>query len=210
MKGDSMKRVLLVMIVVFGLGQFVPSVAAQDTTPVPGPNAAKHLLSAKTLGKGWSLSQTVSPDVLVQYGFTMTPDSFREGAAGIYLGPQGAQVIFVSLLATSSHVAVRKSWDDASTILSGLGTMVSQDYQKAQDLSTAAPPDGCVEAKRTEGTENFTGLLSGATMCAIDPDLILIAITFGTVEAASGVAASDAVIESSLGIALKPTSTPAA
>jgi hypothetical protein len=140
--------------------------------------------------------------------FNMTPDSFREGAAGIYLGPQGARVIFVSLLATSSHVAVRKSWDDASKLLDEGGSMTSQDYTKVQDLSTVPPPNGCVEAKRTEGTENFTGLLSGGTMCAIDPDIILIAITFGSVGQDSGVAASDAVIEAALGIAPAPTATP--
>jgi hypothetical protein len=200
-------RAAVIMLFVATL-LFVNPALAQDTTPVPGPEAAKHLPAAKKLGKGWIISQTVSPDTLVQYGFRMTPDSFREGAASIYLGPQGAQVVFVALLATSSHVAVRKSWDDASTLLDEFGSTIAQDFQKTQDLSTASPPDGCVEAKRIEGTANLVLLPSGGTMCAIDPDLILIALTIGNVGANSGVAASDAVIEASLGVAPKPTSTP--
>lgn len=174
-------------------------VLAQDTTPVPGTEAAKHLPSAEDLGKGWSLSQTVSPDILISYGFTMSPDTFREGAARIYLGPNGSQVVVVSLLTTTSRVAVRKSWDDASKILDGLGSMASEDYEKTRDLESSDPPTNCVEAKRSVGTEQFVGLPVGATMCAVDPDGILVAITFGNVNGNEGAAASDAVIEIALG-----------
>ena len=60
-------------------------------------------------------------------------------------------------------------------------------------------PAGCVEAKRIEGIENFVLLPAGGTMCAIDPDVILIAVVLGDFADQSGVAASDAVIGVVLG-----------
>lgn len=200
----------VIAVTILGVLLFSSSAAlAQDKTPVPGPEATKHLPSAKELGKGWVLSQTVSPDVLSPYAFTMSPDTFREGAAGIYLGPQGAQVIFVSLLISTNRVAVRKSWDDSSKLLDAI--RMNQDYHATSNLATADPPTKCVEAKRTLGTEEMVGIPVGGTMCAVDPDGILIAITFGDVNGTNGVAASDGVIELALGVLpATPTPTPAA
>lgn len=199
------RRLVILFVTLLGIGIGSDSVSAQDVTPVPGPEAAKHLPDAKNFGTGWALAQTVSPDVLDLYAFKMSPDTFREGAAGVYLGPKGAQIIFVSLLTTNSRVAVRKSWEDASKLLDGIGNLASLNYEKTRDLTTAEPPTNCVEAKRAEAAEYFTGSIVGATMCAIDPDGILIAITIGDIGGSTGVTASDAVIE----VALTSKSTPA-
>jgi hypothetical protein len=204
-----MKRTFLVLVAAFMLLSTSTTAFAQDTTPVPGPEAAKHLPSAKLLGKGWVLSNTVSPDTLSPYSFTMSPDVFREGAAGIYLGPQGAQVVFVSLLITTNRVAIRQSWDDANKLVNGIGLFVNQDYSGTSDLEGQDPPKGCVEAARTIGSEQFIGLPVGSTICAIDPDGILVAITVGTVSGNTGTTAADAVIESAINkTAVVPAETP--
>jgi hypothetical protein len=169
-------------------------VAAQDPTPEPGPSAVKLLIDPATLGDGWSLHHTVSPDALYPYSFEMSPDVFREGAAGIYVGPEGSRVIAVTLLVTESRVAIRKSWEDASDLLDRFTSDVSEDWDRERELETADPPAGCAEAKRAEGTEYGFGLPVGVTMCAIDPDVILIVGVFGTVQERSGVAASDVIV----------------
>jgi hypothetical protein len=173
--------------------------AAQDPTPEPGPNATKLLPEASALGAEWTLSETVSPDLLARYSFEMTPDVFREGAASIYLGPDGARIAVVSLLITENRVAIRQSWEDATQLLDNVRSDASTDYTRDEALETMDPPAGCVEAKRIEGIQDFVLLPLGGTMCAIDPDVILIAIVFGQFADQTGVAASDAVIGAALG-----------
>jgi hypothetical protein len=165
----------------------------QEPTPEPGPNAAMMLPDAGAFGDGWSLSETVSPDLLARYSFEMTPDVFREGAAGIYVGPNGSRIVIVSLLITENRVAIRQSWEDATKLLDAVRTRTTTDFQRDQALETMDPPSGCVEAKRIEGLENFTLLPVGGTMCATDPDGILIAVVMGAFADQSGVAGSDAV-----------------
>lgn len=177
----------------------ISSTNAQDPTPEPGPNAAKMLPDANAFGDGWSLDETVSPDLLARYSFELTPDVFREGAAGVYVGPDGSRIVIVSLLITENRVAIRQSWEDATKLLDAVGTRSSTDYTRDKVLKTMEAPTGCVEAKRIEGIENFVLLPVGGTMCAVDPDGILIGIVLGQFGEQTGVAASDAVIGVALG-----------
>ena len=172
--------------------------SAEDPTPEPGPNAAKMLPEATAFGEGWSLTETVSPDLLARYYFTMTPDVFREGAAGIYVGPRGSRMVMVSLLITENRVAIRQSWENATKVLDAVRGAAITDYQRDEALATMAPPGGCAEAKRIEGIENVTLLPVGGTMCAIDPDVILIAVVLGDFDEHTGVAASDAAVGAAL------------
>jgi hypothetical protein len=105
----------------------------------------------------------------------------------------------VSLLITENRVAIRQSWEDATKLLDAVSSRATTDFQRDAALKTMDPPKGCVEAKRIEGVENFVLLPVGGTMCAIDPDGILIAIVLGTLSEQTGVAASDAVIGAALG-----------
>ncbi len=193
-----MVRPVLVFLLALAALPALP-MAAQDPTPEPGPEASKMLPDADDFGTGWSLTETVSPDILARYSFEMTPDVFREGAAGVYVGPDGSRVVVVSLLVTENRVAIRRSWEDATDLLDEVDSRLSTDYEREEALETMAPPDGCVEAKRVEGTEDFVLLPAAATMCAIDPDAILIAVVLGGVGGQTGVEASDAVIGLALG-----------
>jgi hypothetical protein len=171
---------------------------AQEPTPGPGPNAAMLLPNTGALGDGWTLIQTVSPDLLARHSFEMTPDVFREGAAGIYGGPSGSRIVVVALLITENRVAIRQSWENATKLLDNVRGRTTTDYSRAQELEKMALPEGCAEAKRIEGTEIFDLMPTGGTMCAIDPDIILIAVAFGDYGGQTGVVASDAVIDAAL------------
>ena len=189
-----MRHTVLGLILLWTVAFGIRPALAQDVTPEPGPSAVKLLIDPAALGDGWSLHHTISPDALYPYSFEMSPNVFREGAAGVYVGPEGSRVIAVALLVTESRVAIRKSWEDASDLLDRLTSDVSEDWDRERELETADPPAGCTEAKRAEGTEYGFGLPVGVTMCAIDPDVILIVGVFGTVQERSGVTASDAIV----------------
>lgn len=171
-----------------------PTVSAQEETPEPGPDAAASLPDPAVLGAGWSLADTVSPDIIARYNFTMSPDVFREGAAGTYLGPGGARVVIVTLLLTDNRVAIRKSWEDATALLDAIAYRVSTDYERNEQLEQMDPPAACVEAKRAEGVEQIYLVPFGATMCAIDPDVVVIVAVSGAALDATGIDASDAVL----------------
>jgi hypothetical protein len=191
-----LKRLAVLMCVFVLLGG--QAALAQEPTPEPGPGAASELPPASVLGEGWTQYDVVSPAVLGQYSFEMTPDVFSEGAAGLYSGPDGARVVVVNLIVTDSRVAVRASWEDATELTDRLTWGVDSDYRRQEALDTMVPPAGCVEAKRVEGTENTYLTPVGATMCAQDPDNVWIFLVSGTLNGTTGVAASDALVEATL------------
>ena len=192
-----MRGLIIAALIGLLIGPAIPA-SAQDPTPEPGPNAAKLLPDEGAFGDAWILSETVSPDLLARYSFEMTPDVFREGAANIYVGPNGSRIAVVSLLITENRVAIRQSWEDATQLLDNVRSDTSTDYTRDEALETMDPPAECVEAKRIEGIQDFVLLPVGGTMCAVDPDVILIAVVFGQFEDQFGVAASDAVITAAL------------
>jgi hypothetical protein len=178
---------------------FLPVAArSQETTPEPGPTAAESLPPASALGNGWTQATPVSPDILAEYSFTMSPDVFSEGAAATYLGPNGSRVLIVNLIITDNRVAIRKSWEDATSLLDAMSFAVREDYEQTENLETMTAPKGCVEAKRKEGIEQGFLTPYAATMCAIDPDRIMLVIVSGTFEQGAGVEASDAIMVASL------------
>lgn len=179
--------------------------AAQEQEPEPGVSAATGLPDASSLGDGWILSEVVSPDAIERYGFTMTPNVFSEGAAGIYLGPEGSRVLVVNLLVTNNQVAIRAAWDDASELLRAVSRPINVDYERELELETMPSAEGCLESKRVEGQENFFRLPAGATLCAADNERLLLAVAYGSVDGKTGIAASDAIVSQ----IVAPTATPA-
>ncbi|MGI8483135.1 MAG: hypothetical protein ACR2OU_02595 [Thermomicrobiales bacterium] len=188
-----MRKILLCLLCV-AMFSSSPGVSAQDDKePEPGTNAAAILPAASIFGTGWTQADVISPDAIERYGFTMSPDVFREGAVGIYLGPEGSRSVIVSLLLTDNRVAIRKSWEDASSLMQAINRPVSTDYERDQALELMAAPPGCLEAKRAEGIENVFRTASGTTMCAASDDSILLVTIYGPVNGKTGVAASDAI-----------------
>lgn len=188
-----MKRVVVAICLLFTV--VVMPVAAQEPTPQPGRVAAKRLPAASALGQGWVALQTASPDILVGSSFKMSPDVFREGAARSFGGPSGARALVVVFYLTQNRVAVRRSWEEAGKLLDQLRYRSQTDYQRLDDLESTAPPPGCVEAKRIEGTDGFYLTPLGATLCAIDPDIVALAVVSGTLDGKTGIEASDALAQ---------------
>jgi hypothetical protein len=190
-----MARSLLVLMVMLTIGGGLP-VRAQEATPEPtlGPAALQMLPEATVFGEGWQRSQLVNPEALSRSGFSLEPETFREGAAGIYVGPAGSRILVVSLLINASGAAVRQSWDEAGELLDSVRSEFSSGYHSDEALEVRAAPSGCVAAKHLEGVDNHALLPVGATMCAIEPDGILITVVYGTLNGEDGVAASDAAI----------------
>jgi len=57
------------------------------------------------------------------------------------------------------------------------------------------PPEGCAEAKRFEGVSRDFGFPTGITLCAADPDVIVIAVASGLVNDRTGYEAADVVVK---------------
>lgn len=189
-----MRKLIMLMVVTCLLMGWSSAIAQDEEEPDPGVNAAAGLPSAALFGDEWAQVETISPDSIERYGFTMSPDTFSEGAAGIYLGPDGARALVVNLLVSDNRVAVRASWDDASDLLRTLTRPFQTDYSRDQQLETMPPPEGCLEAKREEGRESVFRLPAGATLCAADDDTLMIVVVYGPVDGMTGVAASDAIV----------------
>lgn len=204
-----MKPSLLLLVLFILLLGVAPVAAQNEEEPEPGPTATAGLPNPEIFGEGWVQAEVVSPASISRYsGFEMTPDIFREGAAGIYLGPEGSRAIIVNLLISSNRVAVRASWDSASDLLRTLTRLVSTDYERDAQLETMAPPENCVEAKRVEGSEEAFRLNAGATLCAPDDDSLLLAIIYGPVNGLTGVDASDMIVNEVSNGAIGAVSTP--
>jgi hypothetical protein len=131
----------------------------------------------------------------LSWGMTMAPDVFREGAVGIYGGPNGARVVAVTLLLTDTRVAVRRGWENATQLFNNYSYQLDYDYNKIALWDALPPPAGCAEAKRFEGVARDFGFPTGITLCAADPDLIIVAVASGLVNDRTGYEASDAVVK---------------
>ncbi|MGI8486025.1 MAG: hypothetical protein ACR2OU_17415 [Thermomicrobiales bacterium] len=188
-----MRVILLLLMAISFLGSSTSAFAQATEEPLPGKTASSILPAAKVFGDGWSQSDVVSPDAIVRYDFKMSPDVFREGAVGIYAGPNGSRAVIVNLLLTANRVAIRKSWEDASALMVAINRPVATDYERDNALELMPAPKGCLEAKRAEGVENVFRFTSGSTLCAASDDSVLLVTVYGPVNGQTGVTASDAV-----------------
>jgi len=186
-----MKRVLVsLMSAVVALA--IAPILAQETPPTAGDESARYFPAASAIGEDW--------EQVEESGLDVPSDIFREGSLAIYAGPGGARIAVLAYLATDSRVAVRQSWEAAGETFDRYRYTLADnyDYQQAERLEGLVPPPGCVEAKRAEGTDDFFGFTTGVTLCAIDPDAILLVAASGDVADASGFAASDVVVAAAL------------
>ncbi len=184
----------IALVASVGLSWSWNTVGAQQETPTvaAGKASGSYLPDVSVFGNGWEETDRAGLDV--------PSDIFREAAYAVYGGPLGARIVVVAYLATDTRVAVRQSWETATEQFDNSRYRLASnyDYEQAERLEALEPPTGCVEAKRAEGSDDQFGFTAGLTMCAVDPDAIVIAMVSGEVEGESGYAASDAVIDESL------------
>ncbi len=192
-----MKRTTLLALVLVALVSPIElwrAVGAQQETPTAeaGKASSAYLPDAGVFGEGWTETDRAGLDV--------PSDIFREASRATYAGPSGSRIVVIAYLTTDTRVAVRQSWETATEQFdsSRYALASNYDYEQAERLEALDPPTGCVEAKRAEGSDDQFGFTAGLTMCAVDPDAIVITMVSGAVEGESGYAASDAVIGESL------------
>jgi len=107
------------------------------------------------------------------------------------------------MLVTDARVAVRRSWEEASNLYRKYSGELEYDPDRDEILDRQPLPAGCIEAKRIDGTARQlgldTGIPMGLTLCAADPDVIVLVVVSGAVGPLSGYEASDAVASLMLG-----------
>lgn len=164
---------------------------AADEAPVPSDATAGDLfIAVDQLGEGWTLVTTT--------GLEFDADVFTAGSVAIYTGPGGARVLAVALLVTQERVAIRRSWEAADGLFDNYSGELAYLSGRVEELNGEPPPSGCVEAKRIDGTAKQlgidTGIPLGITLCAADPDVIVLVAASGNVLDLTGFAASDAIV----------------
>ena len=172
---------LMVVVVLMAVGGTTAS--AQQETPEPGPNAVKLLPKADLLGEGWMQTEVRGVDAAV--------DLFDEAAVASYGGPEGARAVVYSYLVTDSRAAVRQSWEATSRVFDNYRARLGYDYARDEQLAQIAAPEGCTEAKRSEGEHDAFFAPAAVTMCAADPDRIVIAVVMGGIDGVTDYTASD-------------------
>lgn len=182
-----MRIAVLILTLIIGLGG--GRAAAQDDEIEAAPASSSFLPDVVEIGSDWTETR--------RYGLDLPTDIFREGSAAVYAGPAGARVVVLVYLTTDSRVAVRQSWEEATKTFDSYRYSVATnyDYEQIGRLDAMEPPEGCVEAKRAEGTDDKFGFQAGVTMCAIDPDAILLVVVSGTALELAGYQASDAIVD---------------
>lgn len=180
---------MIVSVVVSVLTALPSGLVAQDEPPKPGEAALSYLPDADALGPSWKrFEPTAVPNLAV--------DTFREGATVVYGGPEGARVILTALIVDDGRI--RRGWEDASVLYETARYELTYDYAREEQLRNEPAPPGCAEAKRLEGRMYFDGFETGVTLCAADPDVILLAVASGRVNDEGGFAAADNVVVAAL------------
>ena len=193
---------LLAALAAFLLGGVVPPAVAQETSEPPGAAALALLPPAAAFGEGW-----VSHADPVR---SVPSDAFRDGALVGFGGPAGARVALVAMLVTDDRVAIRAAWEEAGKVFDRYRHDLLYEDQLAEALGALPAPAGCAEAKRIEGTSEQDTFATGVTLCAVDPDIVLLAVASGQVLGATGHRASDAVVATVLaGAPARDDATPA-
>lgn len=164
--------------------------AAQDGTPIPGGVAAAYLPGAERFGDGWvTLPATGITD--------LNTIVFQEGAAGYYVGPEGARALVLVFLLTDARVTTRQAWDDVSSRFDTLRYRLTSDVNRDTELAAIPPPAGCEEVKRAEGSDSFT-LPNAITLCAGANNVIVLAMVAGGDAATLRYEAADALASAAM------------
>ena len=170
-------------IVVAAVLALPTSLAAQDT-PV-----ADLFPSAARIGLAWN-SAGAADAALTEYPM------LERFAGSAYWGPNGARVLIGYLRVAEGPAATRDAWELASATVDDYRRTFVVDYTAEATLAGAPPVAGCAEMRRSEGTDPvFTFLPVGVSLCAADPDVIVVAYVSGKVGNLMGSAASDRIVE---------------
>jgi hypothetical protein len=182
----------LVAIVAFGLFSVAGAGAQNDGLLPVTPGAGRYLPAAEALGDAWIETSRA--------GIAPGAELFREGVRGVYGGPEGTRALVYVWLTQAGETTRQGAWDTTAAFL------VTKSQQWAADTlslqvgaaSTPAPLSGCTDLGRAEGVDPDSQIPGGLSLCAVDPDVIVLAIVSGELDGASGLQASDALVQIAL------------
>ena len=192
---NAIRRSVLLLTLLFAFTPtVVPSPAsAQEPTQVPSSDALRLLPDAAAFGAGWTMPK---PPVA-----SVPSTAFRDGAVATYGGADGRRILLTVLLLSRDTVAIRRGWEEAGERFDDFGSRLDHERNREEELLSVPPPPGCVEAKRIDGTDEDDGFDAGVTLCAADPDVVLLAVVWGDIGDQRGYVASDLVVSTALGAA---------
>lgn len=152
-------------------------------------------LRNELLGTGWTLLDEAPLTDL-------DPAVFTSGDVSTWGGPDGARARIVRYEVADTTSAVRRSWDAAGSAFESYRAEIDTDfdYGRERELTPLPLPDGCSDGRRIYGVEVLGGdaFPVGLTLCAADPNVILLVYASGTIGDRTGYEASDAVVARAL------------
>jgi hypothetical protein len=162
---------------------------AQDSDD-PDDVSGAFLPAASVFGPDW-----YSPS---SKGFDWSPELFESVSGATYAGPSGSRIALYIFIARPS--SIHGAWEAATKTFDTYRRKITDkyDYHKTEALKDIPPPVGCNKAKRFEGWDGSFGLFGALTMCAAEPNIILVAAVTGEVGGNHDHRASDAVVVTAL------------
>jgi hypothetical protein len=156
------------------------------------PGAGRYLPTAEAIGDGWIETSRA--------GIAPGPELFREGVREVYGGPEGTRALVYVWLTQPGETARQGAWDTTAAFLLSKSQQWAADTSSLQvgAASTPSPLSGCTDLGRAEGVDPDSQIPAGLTLCAVDPDVIVLTIVSGEFDGASGVQASDALLQIAL------------
>lgn len=201
-----MRRRMLVLAAVVAAALAVPTIpsGAQEGTPTLAEATARYVPAPEALGEGWAVADRFDP--------VPTPTLFREGVKVVYAGPAGARAVLFAWVTREDAAAARGAWEATGVLLDRYRGEIAADlsFATTERLGTLDPPPGCVEARRAEGASGVFGFPAGLTLCAVEPDVVLLAVVSGQLAGERGYRAADALIAAALASAGAGDGTPTA
>lgn len=160
-------------------------------SPVRGQETVEQLFpSGDALGEGWQ-------QIAFRGRLQGLDPSFVDFGRAVYVGPTGERLVLIIYRTGAGAASIRNSWEIVNDVFDRTRVSFNYDFSRDRDLEERPNPIGCVDARRSEGTEQLIGdeFTVGMTLCAADPDLLILAISSGKINGVHGVAASDRVVD---------------
>lgn len=176
--------IALTILVVLAPSTFARPVL-QDQT------ALDRLPTAESLGPGWSVLNAKATAVADIH------PAFRDAARATYGGPNGARAYVLVMLVAEGMTAVRDSWELSNDYFDSYTYNMVEEYGTEEDLEGHPLTEGCADGRRTFGSDADLGEMFpiGVSLCAADPDMIILTYASGEVDGQTGYLASDRLVE---------------
>jgi hypothetical protein len=196
-----MKLLRAMSIVLVLIGGLVPfsTLAQQDSETLPvTAGAGRYLPRAQEIGDGWI--------DIVRGGIAPGQELFQEGVKGVYGGPGGSRAVIYVWITQPDDATAQRAWKTTDDFMTSVQPQWGSVYTPSWsgELAQLSPPAGCANAARADGLDASTRFPVGMTLCAVEPDVIVLTIVSGTYAGQHGYLASDALLAKALAVAGTP------